>query len=53
MLQARNPSWVNRPFFAQYDKDAAWITDLKPAFGEERFFFDANQPKNADNANLI
>jgi KamA family protein len=53
MLQARNPSWVNRPFFAHYDKDAAWITDLKPAFGEPQFFFEANQPKNADNATLI
>lgn len=40
MLQARNPDWAMRPFFAEYDEDAAWLTDLRPAFGEERFFFE-------------
>jgi KamA family protein len=39
-LQGRNPDWVGRPFFAQYDKEASWLTHLKPAFGEERFFFE-------------
>ena len=38
-LQSRNPDWVKRPFFAKYDADASWISDLKPAFGEDRFFF--------------
>lgn len=53
MLQARNPSWVNKPFFAQYDKDAAWVTDLKPAFGESHFFFESGYPKNPDAATLL
>ena len=38
-LQARNPEWVRRPFFAKYDPNAIWLDDLKPAFGEEKFFF--------------
>jgi len=40
-LQARNPKWVNRIFFAKYDSKATWLSDLQPAFGEERFFFEA------------
>ncbi len=38
-IQARNPEWVKEPFFAKYDPKAVWISDLKPAFGEEKFFF--------------
>ena len=40
-LQARNPDWVGRPFFAAYDPDACWLDDLRPAFGEEEFFYEA------------
>lgn len=40
LLQARNPDWVKRPFFAKYDSTATWYTHLTPAFGEEEFFFD-------------
>lgn len=40
MLQGRNPNWVARPFFAKYDPDAIWMSDLKPAFDEDRFFFE-------------
>ena len=39
MIQGRNPDWAARPFFAEYDENANWYTDLKPAFGEEKFFF--------------
>jgi len=39
MIQGRNPDWVERPFFAVYDEHATWYSDLRPAFGEERFFF--------------
>ncbi len=39
-LQGRNPDWVARPFFAKYDENALWLSDLKPAFGEDRFFFE-------------
>jgi len=38
-IQGRNPYWVARPFFAQYDSKATWFDELKPAFGES-FFFD-------------
>ncbi|MDH5674256.1 MAG: lysine 2,3-aminomutase [Myxococcales bacterium] len=40
-LQARDPDWVGRPFFARYDPDATWFDDLRPAFGEREFFFEA------------
>ncbi len=39
-LQARNPDWVGRPFFAEYSPTATWLDQLKPAFGEEKFFFE-------------
>ena len=39
-IQARNPDWVQRPFFARYDDQATWLDQLKPAFGEDRFFFE-------------
>lgn len=39
-IQGRNPDWVQRPFFARYDEEATWLDDLKPAFGEEKFFFE-------------
>jgi len=38
-LQARNPDWVKRPFFAKFDPEATWLDRLEPAFGEEKFFF--------------
>ena len=38
-IQARNPNWANQIFFARFDKEATWLDDLKPAFGEEDFFF--------------
>jgi len=39
MIQGRNSDWAARPFFAEYDEKATWYSDLKPAFGEEKFFF--------------
>ena len=39
-IQGRNPDWVQRPFFAKYDEHATWLSDLKPAFGESKFFFE-------------
>lgn len=39
-LQGRNPRWVDIPFFAEYDPRATWFDQLKPAFGEDRFFFE-------------
>jgi hypothetical protein len=45
-LQGRNPDWAARPFFAEYNSKATWISDLKPAFGEEKFFFEEELEKN-------
>jgi L-lysine 2,3-aminomutase len=39
-LQARNPDWVQRPFFAKYDPNATWLSQLVPAFGDSQFFFE-------------
>src|SRR5471032_889493 len=39
-LQARNPDWVRKPFYARFDPAATWLDDLKPAFGKEKFFFE-------------
>ncbi|MFP3250056.1 MAG: lysine 2,3-aminomutase, partial [Paraburkholderia sp.] len=39
LLQARDPSWVRRPFYAKYDPEATWFDELVPAFGEKQFFF--------------
>jgi L-lysine 2,3-aminomutase len=40
MIQSRDPSQVGRPFFAEYDPAAVWLTDLRPAFAD-RFAFEA------------
>lgn len=39
-LQARNPDWVGRPFFAKFDPTATWFDQLVPAEGEREFFFE-------------
>ena len=39
-LQARNPDFVRKPFYAKFDPNATWLDDLVPAFGEKRFFFE-------------
>jgi len=37
-IQARDPDWVQRPFFAKYDPTATWFDQLKPAFADQFFF---------------
>jgi hypothetical protein len=44
-LQGRNPDWVGRPFYAEYDEKATWLNDLKPAFGQEKFFYEEELEK--------
>jgi L-lysine 2,3-aminomutase len=39
-LQARNPDWCKRPFLAEVNPAATWLSDLRPAFGEPEFFFE-------------
>jgi L-lysine 2,3-aminomutase len=47
MIQARDPSLVGRPFFAEYDPDAVWLSDLRPAFAD-RFPFETDQIAGAE-----
>lgn len=44
-IQGRNPKWVDVPFFAEYNPKATWFNQLKPAFGEERFFFEESRKR--------
>lgn len=39
-LQGRNADWVAKPFFAEYNDKATWLDELKPAFNQDRFFFE-------------
>ena len=44
-IQARDPAWVRKPFFAEFDKTASWFDELRPAFGRARFYFEGeNEP---------
>ncbi len=40
LLQARDPAWVNRPFFARFDPTARWLDDLRPALGHDEWFWE-------------
>ncbi|MBN2480353.1 MAG: lysine 2,3-aminomutase [Bacteroidales bacterium] len=37
-IQGRNPDWVAKPFFARYNPEATWMSELKPAYGDKFFF---------------
>ncbi len=39
LLQGRNPDWVGRPFFAEYDPHAVWFDQLRPASSADKLFF--------------
>ncbi len=40
-VQGRKADWVQQPFFARYDDKAVWLDKLEPAFGQRKFFFEA------------
>jgi L-lysine 2,3-aminomutase len=40
VIQGRDPQWVNRVFFARFDSQAAWLTQLEPAGADTQFFFE-------------
>ncbi|HEY1569402.1 MAG TPA: hypothetical protein VGF68_20400 [Solirubrobacteraceae bacterium] len=40
LLQGRNPEWCNRPFLAEFDAEATWLTDLRPAHAGREFFYE-------------
>ncbi|CAG9251906.1 Lysine 2,3-aminomutase [Paraburkholderia unamae] len=52
-LQARNPEWVRRPFYAKFDQHATWLDDLVPAFGATRFFFEPDDTPARDTRRVI
>jgi L-lysine 2,3-aminomutase len=39
-LQARDPSWVGRPFLAHHCSRASWLSDLRPVLGRDAHLFD-------------
>lgn len=47
MIQGRNHDWVLRPFFARFDSQASWLSDLRPPFGKRYFFYHQAYPKIA------
>ena len=51
-LQARDPDLVLRPFFARFDPNAKWYTDLEPAFPSEQPYF-IRKPVQASAPDLI
>lgn len=47
MLQGKNPDWVAKPFFAEYNNKAIWLSDLKPYQSEQFFFQDKMEFENS------
>lgn len=41
-LQSRDPDWTGRPFLADFDENAIWFDELKPAF-DDHFFFEEQE----------
>ena len=44
-IQGRNSNWVGKPFFAKYNPDAIWLTELEPIEGKDKFFFETKVPE--------
>jgi hypothetical protein len=42
-IQGRSSDWVKKPFYSEYDENACWIDELKPAFGDKTFFFNRDE----------
>jgi L-lysine 2,3-aminomutase len=38
-IQARNPDWVQQPFFARFDEEATWLDGLAPGLDADDFFY--------------
>ncbi len=47
MIQARDPALVGRPFYARFDPEASWLSDLVPAFAS-RFPFEPDPDEPPD-----
>lgn len=44
-IQGRDPDWVGKPFFAKFNPDAIWLSDLAPSSNKEEFFFEEEMQK--------
>ncbi len=53
LIQARNPEWAKKPFFAKFDPHATWLTHLKPAFEDKRFFYENELEMMLNQKNMI
>ncbi len=53
LLQARNPLWVGRPFFARFNPRATWFDQLEPALGEDHFFFEGVRERTPEEKRLL
>ncbi|HEY0281858.1 MAG TPA: hypothetical protein VGC27_04450 [Rhizomicrobium sp.] len=47
-IQARDPALIRTLFFAEYDAQAAWLDQLRPAFGQRNFLFEGGYGHAAD-----
>ncbi|MEZ4700928.1 MAG: hypothetical protein R2834_11400 [Rhodothermales bacterium] len=50
-IQAREADRVRRPFFARFDPEATWFTQLKPVAGSERLF--PSRPAHRGSADVV
>lgn len=39
-IQGRDPNWVGKPFFAKFNPNAIWLSDLTPLANKKQFFFE-------------
>ncbi|HLD35627.1 MAG TPA: lysine 2,3-aminomutase, partial [Planctomycetota bacterium] len=58
LINSANGNNVNIPFFAEYNSQATWFKDLKPAFGQPDFFpptisIDSNPQTCATGPNMV
>jgi hypothetical protein len=50
LVQARDAKWIGRPFFARWDAKAGWLDELRPAFGDNSFFYEEGLKRMQDDA---
>lgn len=52
-IQGRNENWVQQPFFARFNPEATWLSDLQPAFNQEKFFFEDDYLEILEKSNAL
>jgi KamA family protein len=51
-IQARNSDWCKQTFFARFDSNATWLTHLKPALNQDKFFYQSQLEELLTRQNL-